>query len=527
MTGAREQERRHVELFTPAEKALLSRYVTNVTGDVYAIVNVPEEVVAVIFAYVSRSPASFKRNLLRLMQSGDVELPVGPSLFQKAGEKAAEFHRRWVIGYGHSSVAEHAVVHIGVENVSRLASAVLELANPFLSFTEYSQRYQKPVRGRYYVPCELAGDLLAAYRRTMDFLYDRYEELYHGLVAYLESGTARLPGETDNARAARLDKKAFEDARYALPLAMFTSLGATGNGRAWRDALQILYASPYAEVRAMANRIEEEAGQVLPTLLRHSTPTAYMEKMEKERHRLAQPPARSGTEPGRTVPGRAERSAASGAGGNGGGSSDNNHGPQAILLDYTGYGAADPEEVAVRRIAEALGATRPGEAISAELYALVDAAIGEITTHDALPEACRWVRYEAYCCLSEAAWHQLLRHRRGMTFQWNAPGIAYGFTIPGSIKAAGLEQCLREAVSAAEELYVYLCGAGFPEAAAYTVLNAHHRRIRTEFDLRQFYHLANLRLAPEAQWDIKELVRQLYQQIMAVHPNLCRRASRR
>ena len=31
---------------------------------------------------------------------------------QVSEEKAADFHERWVLGYGHASVAEHAVVHL-------------------------------------------------------------------------------------------------------------------------------------------------------------------------------------------------------------------------------------------------------------------------------------------------------------------------------------------------------------------------------------------------------------------------------
>lgn len=34
----------------------LSRYVSDTEGDVYAITGLPEEILAVVFAYVSRSP---------------------------------------------------------------------------------------------------------------------------------------------------------------------------------------------------------------------------------------------------------------------------------------------------------------------------------------------------------------------------------------------------------------------------------------------------------------------------------------
>ncbi len=63
-----------------------------------------EEQIAVAFAMTSRRPEAFDE-----------------IAEQVSKEKAADFHERWVLGYGHASVAEHAVVHLAVENVSRLA----------------------------------------------------------------------------------------------------------------------------------------------------------------------------------------------------------------------------------------------------------------------------------------------------------------------------------------------------------------------------------------------------------------------
>ena len=56
-------------------------------------------------------------------------------------ERAADFHERWVLNYGHASVAEHAVLHMAVENISRLACDSLE-DNRLASYTEKSSRYQ-------------------------------------------------------------------------------------------------------------------------------------------------------------------------------------------------------------------------------------------------------------------------------------------------------------------------------------------------------------------------------------------------
>lgn len=62
------------ERFTPRQRELLARFVSNLDENVYAIYNLPEEVVAVIFAYVSRSPRSFRENLLRLMEDPELNL---------------------------------------------------------------------------------------------------------------------------------------------------------------------------------------------------------------------------------------------------------------------------------------------------------------------------------------------------------------------------------------------------------------------------------------------------------------------
>src|SRR5262245_55222828 len=83
------------------------------------------ETIAVTFAKTSRSPESFREIAAELTD-----------------EKSANFHEKWVVGYGHASVAEHAVLHIAFENVSRLAIEAIE-SNRLASYTEKSTRYQK------------------------------------------------------------------------------------------------------------------------------------------------------------------------------------------------------------------------------------------------------------------------------------------------------------------------------------------------------------------------------------------------
>src|SRR5512135_1925526 len=97
------------------------------------------EIIAVAFAKTSRSPQSFREIAAELTD-----------------EKSAEFHEKWVVGYGHASVAEHAVLHIAFENVSRLAIESIE-GNRLASYTEKSTRYQKWGSDDFFIPSELDG----------------------------------------------------------------------------------------------------------------------------------------------------------------------------------------------------------------------------------------------------------------------------------------------------------------------------------------------------------------------------------
>src|SRR5579875_3048532 len=137
------------EAFTPAERAALVPYVSNLDTPVFALRNLPEEVVAVLFAYYSRSPHSLRRNLLKLLQEGDLDLsePGSAALpeddadrLAAARDKARAFHEKWVVGYGHGSVAEHGCVHLALEDVSIIASKLIEDGR-LASYTEKSTRY--------------------------------------------------------------------------------------------------------------------------------------------------------------------------------------------------------------------------------------------------------------------------------------------------------------------------------------------------------------------------------------------------
>jgi len=147
-----------------------------------------EEQIAVAFAMTSRVPDPFDVIAQRVSE-----------------EKAADFHERWVLGYGHASVAEHAVVHLAIENISRLACDGLE-DNRLASYTEKSSRYQVIDADCFHTPAELDGHpaLKREYETTCRYLFAVYQQLIDGCIEYLRCVHPQRGRESDSAYYLRL-----------------------------------------------------------------------------------------------------------------------------------------------------------------------------------------------------------------------------------------------------------------------------------------------------------------------------------
>jgi thymidylate synthase ThyX len=501
-----------------SKKIDLSPYISNVDGNIYAVANLPEEFVATLFAWVSRSPKSFKEHLEQALQDEELDITKTTNEFPKLGEKARKFHEKWTVGYGHGSVAEHAIAHVGIEKVSRLASSELELSNTFLSITEYSQRYQKPKRGEWYNPfVHLKGKketvLADKVEEFFNKAFDHFELLIEGVYTNLkkqfifsdEYKELEAKGDTKaiDRKLAALEKLAFEDARYVLPLAMYTQLGMTANGRAWRDGLAKLGVSDYPEVREMAEQIRTEISKVLPVLLRHATPSDYQMYVAKKTKALFKP----------AFP-IEERQ------------------PQVRILNIDSEEKALNEVYALWRLkysnesyqqAYQIAMNTPKE----QKENVVRELLHNMKHFDTPPEEFHQVKYTVEFLISEANWHQLLRHNRKTYFTWNRPTPYFGITIPPRIQEAGLGHLVEEIAALSQEVYEAILDSDHPELADYVVINAHHRRVVANFDLWEAYHLINLRTSEEAQWDIRQTFDQLYQQLLQLHPVLISQAKRR
>jgi thymidylate synthase ThyX len=482
----------------------IKRYVSNTDRDIYTVSNIPEEVIAVIFAYVSRSPKSFRDNIGAVIQEE-----------QLGQERASKFHEKWVLNYGHASVAEHAAVHVGIERVSRLFSSLLELSNEYISFTEYSQRYQKPSRGDYYVPGEVGQfpTLKEEYVKLNDALYTVYSSLNEKLFEHLKRTVPAPEGTDEKAHLRALEKVAFEDARYALSLATFTNLGMTANARAIEDSLTKLLSSKYAEVRQRALEIKDEVRFSVPTLVKYANENRYISETREELTKI------SSTIPHLSTPEQSNETLA------------------VNLLDWTGKDSPNPEETTIdkmigailfehsdssyEKIDKAIQGQKPGDKLET-----LKKSLANLGKYDNPVNALRLVHYEAEFVISEACWHQLLRHRK-VNWIYKDPSVSHGITVPSNIEKAGVAEMLIKATEMSEKLFNKLMSENLQETASYVVTNAHNRRVLGSFDLWELYHLINLRMSEGAQWDIKNITGLLAKEIVKHHPNLVAPALKR
>ena len=226
-----------------------------------------EEQIAVAFAMTSRRPEPFDEIAEQVSQ-----------------ERAADFHERWVLGYGHSSVAEHAVLHLAVENISRLACDTLE-DNRLASYTEKSSRYQLMPPDYFHLPAELEDDpeLSRLFIDTCTQLFQDYHWLVEACVDYLRGKYPQRERERDEAYSLRLRREATDSCRALLPAATLTNVGVTANARVLEHAISKLMSAGLAEERTLGEELRSRARAITPTLVKYADHNPYLSRVPAAR----------------------------------------------------------------------------------------------------------------------------------------------------------------------------------------------------------------------------------------------------
>ncbi len=268
----------HVESFTDQERALLSRFFTNVDGPVFGIINLPEVVKGALFARYSRSPDSVRRLFLdEFVSQPDLGVRTIANVLDDGDptvglEKARGLYNRVFTQFGDDSVAQLGGAHIACEQASNILTKVLEWGR-LASYLEQSTRYifydrKLGGRYRYHVPEELIGTSLEAeFRSTMDDVFDTYSMLIGRAVPYYESLFPKQDSDSMGVWRSTIRAKACDDLRGMLPAATTSNVGIFGSGQAYEMLLMRMRAHPLAEAREYSDLMLTELRKMIPSFL--------------------------------------------------------------------------------------------------------------------------------------------------------------------------------------------------------------------------------------------------------------------
>ncbi len=112
----------------------------------------------------------------------------------------------------------------------------------------------------------------------------------------------------------------------------------------------------------------------------------------------------------------------------------------------------------------------------------------------------------------------LQRHRLVNALEWQSLSPHYGYKTPNLISKVGLEDDYDACFDRSMELYNYLNQKGYIKEAEYATLLGHKMRWKISMNAREAYHFIELRTSPQGHPAYRKLVKQMYDQIKAVHP---------
>ncbi len=471
----------------------LATYVTNLDRDVFALRNLPEEVVAVLFAYYSRSREDLRANLRRLLDDQELGVLEGgateAAALATAREKAEAFHEKWVVGYGHASVAEHAVVHLAVERCSIVAAKALEESR-LAAYTEKSTRYVRFDEGTLVTDIGLPPELEAVYERSARALLARYGSLADRVEAELLRRHPAPEGASPKAHAAVMRAHACDLLRGLLPAGVPTNVGVTLNARALEHHLGRMLGSPLAEVRRIGDAMRHEAGAIVPTLLKYTAPRPHRdgayERVLRARGALHAMAAEEPDADVRLVD-----------------TSDDPLRTLATAIQCELFGAAWDE--AWRRAGH-----------YAHGRELVSAYLGERGPHDQPLRALEHVtfRFEVRC--DYGAWRDLQRHRL-VSATTPRLGVGDGWWLSPELAELGFDGECRAALEAAADAHARIAPA-HPWEAQYAVPLAYRVRYVMQANLREMFHLIELRSARQGHESYRRVAQALAERVLTACP---------
>ncbi len=402
----------------------------------------PPSVQATVLAKYSRSPESARELVAKI-----------------SAEESEKFHDKYTISYGHSSVAELAVVPLCFEGVSMVTSKFIEsFQRP--GYSEKSTRYQKFSSENCVDPT--GGSL----RPHFDLAFQAYETSYEPMITIAAKKFGLDPQDPEVRRMAKVKARAFDALRYLLPTGCATNVAAVMNMRDVRYLVQAARGSDNPEIRSIGEKALEAASFMCPALIK-DPPVDDFEPRVVEAHDEPFP------------------------------------------------------ELPVYLVNHSLPHAKRFYHDIQKMYGMDEAAFNEHMNKRgprAVPSIFKKYRTEFHIMMDFGAYRDLQRHRR--CEQWAEPLTAnFGYSMPADVVDTDIESRFEVVFDTYAEYYKTL----FREhghLAQYVLPMGFNHRSTFEMDAKELYYFVELRTRPQGHISYREIAWQMFREAKKVAPEI-------
>jgi thymidylate synthase ThyX len=489
--------------------------------EVFAVHGADPEVLAYAMAKYSRSSLSMKESLREI-----------------SSQKAEQFLNTFYFQYGHRSIADLAHVAFAVERLSLLAAIVL-VDEQRWDGQERSTRYQNFRKSGWYMP-DFGSDTASAnrYRETIEHLFAVYHSVFEAVFASLQNQVPKPADMKQESYDRTLKARAFDVARYLLPLATNTSLGQIVNARTLETQISRLLSYPVAEVRQLGVRLQaaasgaawnvnaddlaalqkdiaaldpalgERAAALLtrevktaPTLVKYAAVSDYRTQTRAELHQAAAELLRDEAIDDAPLVDLV----------------DDADTLEIDLATTLLYGQCHYPYRQVRRHVASLSGPRRDE--------IIDLGMRHRGRHDELLREFASGQALRFDILMDiGGFRDMHRHRRCVQIL-QAFTSAHGYAIPEGVPEAGVQPLYEETMHAAHTAYAALAAGSAPEAtesAQYVLPLGTKNRALFKMDFAEALYISELRSAPQGHFSYRRVAWEMYRAVERKHPALAK-----
>src|SRR3989338_7196119 len=557
------------EKFTKEEAYFILPFFTNLDKNVFAAKYLPSEVLGALASRYSRSTKGVRRlfydeYIKPILEPDLAGVGIGEAREAEAmrkelisfvdylhthggwevvvnSKRARDFFKKWLAAYGDDSIAQMAGAHIFFENISNVATKVLEDFRIGFAPLEKSTRYvlfDQKVGGRwlYFLEPDLIRSKYGQeYVRLMNLLFRRYTDSIEPLSKYLRKLFSQEKDQTDRAYRETIKAKTCDVLRVYLPAATLTHVGFFGVGQSLEYMLTKCFAHPLAEIRGLAKAAQIELNKVIPSLVDRASSARG-----KIYQRYVAATGKTLEKMSKKLLGDIELVYSSSESGNSRGSREvtlktinSPNGRFSTLRQAQGSNNNPVELVEYDEDAEERIVSSLLYKYSNRNYSQIKQKVGRLTAKQKLSIiktviAKRKVRqhrlvrafentYYKFDIVANLGIYRDLHRHRMLTQERQRFTTELGFDIPGDLVHAKLDKPYQDAAVRVDKLYKSI-KKGYPNQAQYVVMLGNRIRWYQWENLRELGLEAELRTGPQGHPDYRVIEQEKIRLVARVHP---------